>query len=136
MNLLVAICLIVLSFCLGFTFGIHVIRSIIRKTISRLAQSAGMSVEDYNTRIDSIAANINTVKVDIPEIDHDITLTTETHGDTIFAYDTKTDNFVCQGSSLEELASNCRLFNNISRAIVFHEEQIFYFLDGLPVKKA
>lgn len=56
-------------------------------------------------------------------------LKTEKINDVLFLYDT-TDNFVCQGSTLEELAKLAIQYKNIKYAAVFHNEQMYMFVDG------
>jgi hypothetical protein len=61
-------------------------------------------------------------------------LKTEKHNDILFLYD-NTNNFVCQGACLEELARMAVLNKNIKYASVIHDEKIYMFIDG-SVKQA
>jgi hypothetical protein len=56
-------------------------------------------------------------------------LKTEKINDVLFLYD-NTDNFVCQGATLEELAKLAIQYKNIKYAAVFHNEKMYMFVDG------
>jgi len=70
------------------------------------------------------------IEEDVEEIASEVfKLKTEKHNDTLFLYDSK-DVFVCQGSTLEELATLADKNKNIKYAAVMHDEQIYMFIDG------
>ena len=76
------ILLIILSVFIGYVFGIM-------RTIRHLKNM----VDDHDF------GNVkNLQKQQIP------LLTTEKHGDTLYLFEKETDSFMCQGSSLEDLA--------------------------------
>ena len=62
-------------------------------------------------------------------------LKTEKINETLFLYD-NTDNFVCQGSTLDELAKLAIQNKNIKYAAVMHNEQIYMFVDGVVKQSA
>lgn len=55
---------------------------------------------------------------------------TEVHEDTLYLYDKENDTFLCQGSTLEELAENLVNWHKIKLAYVKHIDQTYYFVDG------
>lgn len=79
------------------------------------------------------------IELEREEEEEDVTkifkLKTEKINDVLFLYDS-TDNFVCQGSTLEELAKLAIQYKNIKYAAVFHNEQMYMFIDGDVKQKA
>lgn len=57
-------------------------------------------------------------------------LEVETVEDTLYLYDTNTKDFVCQGSSLTELATLSKTYRNIMLATVIHNDKVFMFING------
>jgi hypothetical protein len=57
-------------------------------------------------------------------------LKTTTTADSIFLYDDQ-DVFICQGKTIEELASLCKQYSNIQFASVLHNDKIVIFMDGV-----
>ena len=62
-------------------------------------------------------------------------LETEYVGDTILLYDRDTKNFICQGTSLQQLAELCRQYNKIEYATVKHGEYFVAFIEGRVTDK-
>ena len=58
-------------------------------------------------------------------------LTVEKHNDILYLYDRESNDFVCQGKTLEELAELCKKYKNIKHGVVLHENKVFMFVDGL-----
>jgi hypothetical protein len=54
----------------------------------------------------------------------------EKSNDTLYLYDKDTDGFICQGSTLQELAILAQKYNNIKYAAVMIGEEIYAFVDG------
>jgi hypothetical protein len=48
----------------------------------------------------------------------------------LYLYEHETNDFVCQGNTLEELVSLAKKHKNINKAVVAHEEKVFLFNDG------
>lgn len=66
-----------------------------------------------------------------PKTIHEIyKLEIETIDDTLYLYDSDTKDFVCQGSSLNELAMLCKTYRNIMLATVVHGDKVFMFVNG------
>lgn len=61
-------------------------------------------------------------------------LKTELMNDTLFLYDSE-DTFVCQGSSLSELAELANKIKNIRYAAVMHDNKMFTFVDGVATEQ-
>ncbi len=57
-------------------------------------------------------------------------LMVEQHGDLLYLFDNETDEFICQGSSVQELAKLALERKKINLAAVLHGEKIFKFKDG------
>ncbi len=61
-------------------------------------------------------------------------LNVEQHGEVLYLFDVDTDNFICQGSSVQELAKLAKELKNVSVAAVKHGDKIFAFKDGESVE--
>lgn len=57
-------------------------------------------------------------------------LTTEKHGDTLYLFEKETDNFMCQGSTLEDLAKKLAEYKDIHIALVDHNSKPIWFVNG------
>lgn len=57
-------------------------------------------------------------------------LETEVHGDVLYLYDKDTRDFICQGKSLDELATLAKDYKKITGAIVLHDNKLYAFKDG------
>lgn len=57
-------------------------------------------------------------------------LAVEKHGDTLYLFDKEEDSFICQGSSIQELAKLAKQYNNIVYAAVLFDDKVFQFSDG------
>jgi hypothetical protein len=57
-------------------------------------------------------------------------LMTEQINDVLYLYNHDTKDFICQGSSIEELAKMAKEYKNINLAAVIHNEKLFLFNNG------
>jgi hypothetical protein len=57
-------------------------------------------------------------------------LITEQINDVLYLYNHDTKDFICQGSSIEELAKIAKEYKNINLAAVIHNEKLFLFNNG------
>ncbi len=57
-------------------------------------------------------------------------LMTEKHGDTLYLFEKETDHFMCQGSSLEDLAKKLSEYKDIHIALVDHNSKPVWFVNG------
>jgi hypothetical protein len=58
------------------------------------------------------------------------TLFTEMTKNSILLYNKDTGKFLAQAETFDELANNVFKFNNIDFAVVKHDEQLFWFVEG------
>lgn len=95
----------------------------IRKAIKKVAEDNGMSFEELaNTLFETPGIKANLVK--IPNY------FTEINGNSILLYRKDTGDFVSQAYSIDELAENIYKFNNISYALVNHNDEQLMFIEG------
>jgi hypothetical protein len=57
-------------------------------------------------------------------------LSIEKYSDELYLFDQKTDVFMCQGKTLEELATNLNKFKQIDTAVVQDGDTTFWFVKG------
>ena len=62
-------------------------------------------------------------------------LETELIDDIIFLYDRDTNDFICQGNSLEQLAQLSREYKKIEYATVKHGDYVVAFIEGKVTEK-
>jgi hypothetical protein len=62
-------------------------------------------------------------------------LETEEVDNTILLYDRETNDFICQGNSLEQLAQLSREYNKIEYATVKHGDYFVAFIEGKVTEK-
>ena len=112
---------IIFIFALGYFIGkAHAYYSL-AKTIRDIAKENGIDIEkdwlnkDEGTTI--IKDNIHLLWVD--KVD-----------DVLYLYERDTNDFVCQGSDIEDLATRAKEYKNILLASVMHGEQVFMFVNG------
>lgn len=64
-------------------------------------------------------------------VNHEIyNLEVERINDVLYLFDKNNKDFVCQGSSIEELAKLSKEYKNIIVATVVHEGKVFMFING------
>lgn len=88
------------------------------KAIKQIAEEQGINFDDMVTNIAKTEAQ--TVPVFIAE----------KHGSFIYLYDKKSNNFVAQGSSYEELAKKTTENNKVPVAMVIDGDKEFWFYKG------
>lgn len=104
------IILIVLAFWLGANYASNVIRA----QLHNLAKQKGIKI-------------VNDPAVEEKEVP---ILSVEKHGNLLYLFDMKSNNFMCQGSSFDELAHKLREYHKIVFAVVKHNDQHVWFIDG------
>lgn len=57
-------------------------------------------------------------------------LNVEQHGDILYLFEKETDNFMCQGPTLTDLAKNLSEYKNINIALVQHNSRLIWFYNG------
>jgi hypothetical protein len=104
----------------GFVFGnIYATRKFL-KQLKDTAEKLGIDVE---TEINKLCKEKETPKVR--------RLIVERHGSMLYLYDKESDDFVCQGKNIDELAELSKKYKNIIGAVVLHDDKVFMFMNGL-----
>lgn len=101
---------------LGFRYGIAHIKSKIFDFIKEIEKDPG--------KFESLIKQQRVAIAEIP------ILVTESVEDVILLYDKNKKKFLCQGSTLDDLANNLWAYNKIAIAIVKHNDNMFWFIDG------
>ena len=91
-----------------------------RKNLKKIVEDAGMTMDEWAETVNDLT--IKAVKVP--------NLFTEQSGNSIMLYSKDTGAFVCQASSIDELAMLANEYNKINVAIVKHDDNEIYFIDG------
>ncbi len=106
---------ILMVFALGWILGSNFTLWRLRKMLTQISS-------DYIDFIQKSSPNV---------INKDpIVAETEVHENTMYLYDRQNDTFLCQGSTLEELAERLMSWHKIKVAYVTHIDQTYYFVDG------
>jgi len=108
----------IIVFAVAFLLGMVYATRIHINNIKKIAEEHGM---DLDTMVMSVA---NTDHKTIP------VLVTENLGNVIYLYEKDTNNFVCQGSTITELADKSLKFKNIPVALVEHDNATIWFYNG------
>ena len=103
--------LLCLGFVIGWVAGVNLLKYRIKQAIRQLDKA-------------DMTAEIEKMIKEIP------VMQTEKVNGFIFLYDKVTSAFMCQGTSLDEVAANLKSVQNINLAQVTHDEQEFLFIDG------
>jgi hypothetical protein len=119
---------IILALVQGFVLGwvVHglFVNYQVRKVLAAIAKEHNISLEEMVDEVMSDKKNV--VRVPI--------LFTEAVGNSIMLFNKETKQFVCQATSLEELAKNMMDHTSIKIAVVDHDAERMLFVDG-KVKK-
>jgi hypothetical protein len=113
---------LILIFVLGWVMGeIFMIQK-----IRRICIDHGFDIDEEvtNSHIEKFMAEKRIFSLETEEVD-----------DTILLYDRDTKTFLCQGSTLEELAVKAKEQKNIEYAAVYHTDKMFIFLRGVVAEK-
>jgi len=110
--------ILVLVFMLGFKIGYGFYEFKINLLINKLTKPAN---------VETLESNIMSQVVVHPVA----SLYTEKVGESFLLFDEDTHTFVCQATTIEDLAKLCQLHNNISYATVTHNNKVLMFVDGV-----
>jgi len=110
------ILILLVVFGIGFYVGESVFAYRIRHLIYKEAKAQGIIIE-----LD--------VKPSITK------LFIEKSNDMLYLYDYEETTFVCQGNTIDELASLAQKYNNIKYAVVAHGDDMLMFVDGAVKEK-
>lgn len=95
----------------------------VRQSLKKVAEDNGMSLDELtNTLLQAQGGRGHLFK--IPNY------FTETNGSSILMYCKDTGDFIGQANSMEELADNLYKFDKIKIAMVNHNDQNFWFVEG------
>ena len=102
-------------FWLGYQVGVSVTAYRLRYLVYREAKRKGLVKE---------------VDLDLEEKLTVMQLFVEKANNTLYLYDKYDNTFVCQGSTLEELATLAKKYKNIDYASVMIDKEIYAFVNG------
>lgn len=91
-----------------------------RNNLKKIVEDAGMTMDEWAETVNDMT--IKAVKVP--------NLFTEHSGNSIMLYNKDTGAFVCQATSLDELANLANQYSKVEVAVVMHNDQELYFIDG------
>jgi len=117
-----ALIIIAIVFYLGYIVGEAVAMYRLHRVMRNLAESMGINVEQELAKMKEDISDVKVVKL--------INLETETHGDMIYLFDKEHNDFICQAKSVEELAQLAKEVKKIDKALVYHNDKKFIFVDG------
>lgn len=88
---------------------------------------AAATVSKLKTMLGDASDSVNKTNLKKQEIP---ILITEKHGDMLYLFEQGTDNFMCQGTSLEDLMTKLSEYKDIHHAFVEHNKKGFWFING------
>jgi len=121
-----------IEFLLVLVFGFFIGRIYtywtVYQALKELADAEGLVLSEElekikNKHLDDEEPKVKVIKVAALQI--------EAHGDLLYLFERETDKFICQGSTIEELAKLAKDNKNISTASVLYGERIFMFINGI-----
>lgn len=98
---------------IGFFLGANYTAHVIRKQIHHMAKQQGFVIEEQPTTNSEV-----------------LTLSVEKHGNMYYLFDVKTNNFVCQAPTIEELGKILFERKNVNLALVQNNNENFWFVKG------
>ncbi len=114
------ILILLVVFGIGFYVGDSVFAYRIRHLIYKEAKEQGIIINDPES--DDTKPNIAKLFV-------------EKANDMMYLYDYEANTFVCQGKTLDELASLAQKYKNIKYAVVANGDDMLMFVDGSVKEK-
>lgn len=109
---------LIVVFYLGWTFGKAYQRVVIREALKKLAKHG-------KTTVDELV--LDPEEVTKEEV---ILLSSEEINDTILIYDSITNEFICQGKTLEEAAENFHNRKQNTIGAIIHNNNELLFMNG------
>jgi hypothetical protein len=106
-------------FYIGFALGKSYMTLKLLRTLKQVADESGVDLDNELEKIKN-KKSVNQVHA----------LEVEKINDTFYLFDRINNDFVCQGSSIEELAKLSKDYKNINVATVLHGEKVFMFVNG------
>jgi hypothetical protein len=114
---------LLLTFVVGFILGKMYGYYKIVKMMKEVAEENGFNLEKE--------LGLTKEEPKIPEV---YKLEVETHGNMLYLFDKESDNFICQGSSVQELAKLAKEYKNVTLAAVKYDGKIFAFKNGESIE--
>jgi hypothetical protein len=105
------------AFYVGYNIGQIVASWQLRDLIIKDAKRKGI-IDDNLDFIDNKVPNVHKLIV-------------EKSNNILYLYDHEANSFVCQASTIEELAKLAKQYKNINRAAVLDGEEVYAFIDGV-----
>jgi hypothetical protein len=113
------ILLILLGGFIGYFIGYSSVIWKLRQFIKDAALAQGIKVNKDFTVTEEHPDKTEVRKLEVEQVD-----------DVLYLYDRETKDFVCQASTIDELAKACRDYKNILLATVIHDNKVFMFVNG------
>jgi hypothetical protein len=111
------IILLLLAGTLGYAVGYFSVIWKLRDVIKDVAKAEGIDLnEDFTVKEKKVT---EVYKLDVEEINQ-----------MLYLFDRESKDFVCQGSSIDELARLCKEYRNIMMATVVYQNKVFMFVNG------
>ena len=111
------------GFLLGWVFHSFYVAYRMRKIVKKILEDNNLSLEDLDSFMDD--KNKRNLKIiNVPN------LFTETAGNSIMLYSKDTGSFMCQATTVEDLADNLYKFNKVKFALVQHDSKEVWFVEG------
>jgi len=123
MELLILFAIVVVAFQAGKHYGYYKIV----KLMKEVAEEQGLDLE----------RELGIIQVREEEKNKADTvhkLQVEQHGEMLYLFDKESDNFICQGSSVQELCDLAKKHKNVNLAAVLHGDKVFAFKDGISTE--
>ena len=117
MDILIILALIYFGFVLGELFTSFKFVRILKK----MAEDEGIDIEKELEKRKNVAEEM---------VNQIARLEVEEHNSVLYLYHRESREFVCQGKTLEELATLAKQYKNIAGAVVLHNDKVFMFMNG------
>jgi hypothetical protein len=114
----------IIILCIGYFIGKFHTVLILRSAIKEMAEREGLDFEEEMAAFERAQKGEEEVKVTLVH-----KLKAEEINNIIYLFD-EDDDFVCQGSSLEELATLAKEYKQIILAAVLYKDKTFMFVNG------
>lgn len=113
---------LLIVFGIGCFIGYHYACLKMAKELKDAADELGIDLEKAIEKYEA--------KVDEPKENKIHKLIVERHGEMLYLFDREKDKFICQASSVQELAKLAKDYQNITLATAIHDSKVFMFKDG------
>jgi len=123
MELLTLILIIVVAFQMGKHWGYYKLAKLMRE----VAEEQGIDLEKELGLVAEQEEKKNQANLVLK-------LEVEQHGELLYLFDVESDNFICQGTTVQELAKLAKDLKKVNYAAVKHGDKIFAFKDGESIE--